>query len=189
MNDNTDTAAVERENHIPKRLKDIHVARKRLNYNLARHLLDNAREYIDTELYVFESAMLEYESNPKSRYSAMSKLWNLITVTRSEKQHNKVSSTLVRSCLKLAKWLCLVSEQDDFDDTLQPCRDDDDENESRMRIETCLICAESYSRNEGMSFSLRSKASVHYFFFYALHYVAHPFFIFILFFFFFFRLR
>jgi len=72
------------------------LARKELNFDLARRLLDNTREDIDTESYVFESAMLEYDSNPKSRYSAISKLWTLIHTTRSEKQEGKISSTLVR---------------------------------------------------------------------------------------------
>ena len=130
------------------------MARKELNFDLARRLLDNTREDIDTESYVFESAMLEYDSNPKSRYSAISKLWTLIHTTRSEN-----SSTLVRSCLKLATWLSLLS-QDDLNTIQRHQDDDDEEKESTMKIETCLCRAELYSRNENTSFSLRSKVSV-----------------------------
>ena len=151
----TDTVTLERKD-IPKRLKYICLARKELNFDLARRLLDNTREDIDTESYVFESAMLEYDSNPKSRYSAISKLWTLIHTTRSEN-----SSTLVRSCLKLATWLSLLS-QDDLN-TIQRHQDDnDEEKESTMKIETCLCRAELYSRNENTSFSLRSRVSVRF---------------------------
>ena len=47
----TDTVTLERKD-IPKRLKYICLARKELNFDLARRLLDNTREDIDTESYL-----------------------------------------------------------------------------------------------------------------------------------------
>ena len=67
--------------------------------------------------------------------------------------------TQVRSCLKLATWLSLLS-QDDLNTIQRHQDDDDEEKESTMKIETCLCRAELYSRNENTSYSLRSKVSV-----------------------------
>jgi len=138
---------------IPKQVQNVYLARKRLNFDLARRLLKEAQKEIHKEAYIFESAMLEYETNSESRVSTMLKLWNLISVSRYDetKIQLDVSSTLVQSSLRLAKWLSLISEDD-----LELLRKDNKE----IKIESCLKYAESYSTHESMSFSLRSKVCV-----------------------------
>ncbi len=129
----------------------LRLARKRLNFDLARSMLKSARDEIG-EAYDLENTVLEYEASPESRLLIMSKLWDRITSDGISKQC--IHTSLVRCFLKLAKWLKIYEKSLNDREEIAKFR----QEHGNMNVESCLRYAESYCmKNESTSFSLRSK--------------------------------